>query len=136
MREDEFLEGIDLILQCHKVGDSLITLVGVVDRLQTNVFLVLESACSLLVSDSSLNPASRTVELRMLAMERKLGHQVVDVLGDKRRISSRASSIHGTARQTLEPAGVGLCLFQNDRVALLEDFVYGNERLEGLNLVG
>jgi hypothetical protein len=56
--EDEFLEGIDLVLQGHEVGNGFITrkisqepdrerikdlpLVRIVDGLQTNVFLVFE----------------------------------------------------------------------------------------------
>jgi hypothetical protein len=63
IREDEFLEGIDLILQSHKIGDGLVTaqtstsiyfqshtdqysapFVRIIDRLQTNVLLILKQA--------------------------------------------------------------------------------------------
>lgn len=45
MGEDELLEGINLILQGHKIRDGLVALIWIVDRLKTYVLLVLESAC-------------------------------------------------------------------------------------------
>ena len=69
-------------------------------------------------------------------MEGELGHEIVDILGNKRRISSHALAGRGASRQALEPAGVRLRLFENDGMALLEDIVDGNERFERLHLVG
>lgn len=63
MRENELLEPIDLVLQSHKVGNGLITtstsalfpvhnpdkyppLIRIIDRLQADVFLVLEQSCA------------------------------------------------------------------------------------------
>lgn len=43
--KDEFLEGVDLILKGHEIGDGLIAFVGVVDGFQTDVLLVLKSSC-------------------------------------------------------------------------------------------
>lgn len=79
---------------------------------------------------------TRTIEFGVLAMEGKLGHEVVDVLGNEWRVSSHAFSSRGAPRQALKPAGVGLRLLENDGMALLEHFVDGNERLERLHLVG
>jgi hypothetical protein len=45
VRENKLLEGIDLILQSHQVGNGLVSLVRVVDRLETDVFLILERSC-------------------------------------------------------------------------------------------
>lgn len=44
VREDQLLELVYLVLQCHQVRDRLVALIRVVDRLQTNVFLVFECA--------------------------------------------------------------------------------------------
>jgi hypothetical protein len=45
VREDQLLEGVDLVLQGHQVGDGLVSLVGVVDGLETDVLLILERSC-------------------------------------------------------------------------------------------
>ena len=42
--EDQLLELLNLVLEGHEVGDSLVALVGVVYGLQAHVFLVLEGA--------------------------------------------------------------------------------------------
>lgn len=47
MRENQFLKLLDLILQSHEVCDGLVTFVRVIDRLQADVLLVLESTCLL-----------------------------------------------------------------------------------------
>ena len=44
--EDEFLEGIDLVLEGHQIGNRLVTFIGVIDGLQANVLFVFESSCS------------------------------------------------------------------------------------------
>lgn len=120
VREYELLEGIDLVLQRHEIRDGLVSLVGVIDGLETDVLLILE----------------RAVELWVLAVEGQLGGEVVDVLGDERRISSHAIAGSLASRQALEPAGVRLRLLEDGGVAFLEDFVDGDERLECLDLVG
>lgn len=86
--EDELLERIDLVLQRHEIGDGLVAFVGIIDGLQADVFLVLKSSCLLSVLSFklalalglafALNP--RTIELRVLSVERKLGHEIIDVL--------------------------------------------------------
>jgi hypothetical protein len=45
VREDELLEGINLILQGHQVGNGLVAFIWVIDRFKTDVLLVLESSC-------------------------------------------------------------------------------------------
>lgn len=45
--EDELLKGLDLILEIHEIRDRLISLVGVVDRLQADILLILECAVEL-----------------------------------------------------------------------------------------
>lgn len=47
MRKDELLEGINLILQGHQIRDRLIALVRVIDRLQTDVLLILKGSCQI-----------------------------------------------------------------------------------------
>lgn len=83
-----------------------------------------------------LRRLGRTVEFWVLPMEGQLGHEVVYVLGDERRISSHALACSRSSRQALEPAGVRLRLLEGDWVALLEHFVYCDERLEHLDFVG
>jgi hypothetical protein len=77
-----------------------------------------------------------TIELGVLSVEGQLGHEVVDVLGDKWRISTHALALRRASGQALEPAGVGLRLPEHERVALLEHFVDGDERLECLDFIG
>jgi hypothetical protein len=79
---------------------------------------------------------SRTIEFRVLAMEGQLGHEVVYVLRDERRISTHALALRRASGQALEPASVGLRLPEHDGMALLEDFMAGNERLECLDFIG
>lgn len=104
--KDEFLEGVDLILEGHQVGDGLVTFVGVIDRLQTDVLFIFESSCSMLGSHFESAAASRTVEFWMLPMEGKLGQEIVNVLGNEWRISSHALASGRAPRQALDPAGV------------------------------
>jgi hypothetical protein len=69
-------------------------------------------------------------------VEGQLGHEIVDVLRNKRRISAHAIAARCAPGQALEPAGVGLRFLEHDGMAFLQDFVDCNERLERLNFVG
>jgi len=44
VRKDELLERVDLILQRHQVRNRLVSLVGIVDRLETDILLIFESS--------------------------------------------------------------------------------------------
>jgi hypothetical protein len=79
---------------------------------------------------------SRTIELWVLSVEGQLGHEVVYVFRDERRISTHALALRRASGQALEPAGVGLRLPEHDRVALLEHFVDGDEGFECLDFIG
>lgn len=68
-------------------------------------------------------------------MEGELGHEIVDVLGDKRGIASHALTADGSSGQTFEPAGMRLCLPKSEGMSFLKDLVDCNKRLEGLNLI-
>jgi hypothetical protein len=78
MREDQLLETINLILQSHKVGNSLVSipssvvnqprnqnpripLIRIIDRLQADVFLVLEQACTSQSTYAPLSTSNRPV---------------------------------------------------------------------------
>lgn len=117
MRKDELLEGVDLVLQRHQVRDGLIALVGVVDQLERQVLLVLEGA----------------VEVGVLVVEGELGQQVAHVFVDQGAVAAHAL---GAAAERLNPRTVGHGLLERDRVALLQHFVDGDERLERLDFVG
>lgn len=71
MRKDKLLKKIDLVLKVHHLGDGLVPLIGVVDRLERNVLLILECA----------------IELGVLAMEAQLGEKKVDVFAYQRTIA-------------------------------------------------
>lgn len=118
VREDELLELINLVLQDHQVADGLISLVGVVDSFQANVFFVFESS----------------VELGVLLVERELGKKVVDIFADQRGVSAHAFSRHATI-QAIDPTSVGHGLSQSGGVSFLKHFVNCDESLEGLDLV-
>jgi hypothetical protein len=134
--EDELLEGIDLVLERHKIRDGFVAFIRVVDRFKTDVLFIFESSCSQSASCAGIAAAYRTVELWVLSVEGKLGHEIVDVFGNQRRIASHALAGRRAARQALKPAGVRLCLFESDGMAFLEDLVDGNERLECLDFIG
>jgi hypothetical protein len=46
VRENKLLEGIDLILQGHQVRNGLVTLIWVIDGLETDVLFIFERSCS------------------------------------------------------------------------------------------
>lgn len=117
--EDQLLERVDLVLQSHEVGNRLVSLVGVVDSLETDILLIFECA----------------VEFGMLLVERELREQVVDVFLDQGPVSSHALARHA-AIQAVNPPPVCHCLPQRDRVALLKNFVNCDQGFEGLHLVG
>jgi len=71
-RKDQFLKGLDLVLEVHEIGDSLVTLIRVVDAFQADVLFVLE--CS--------------VELRVVAVEGKFVDQEKDVFLDQSTVTS------------------------------------------------
>lgn len=50
--------------------------------------------------------------------------------------TSKAIAACNASLQALQPSRVGLCLFENDRMALLEDLMNGDEGLESLDFVG
>lgn len=91
--EDQLLELVDLVLEGHEVGDGLVALVRIVDRLETDVLLILEGA----------------VELWMLLVKRELGKQVVDVFLDQGAVSAHALASH-SAIQTVNPRPIRHCL--------------------------
>ena len=66
MGENEFLEGIYLILKSHQIRYCLISFIGIVNRFQAYIFFVLEE----------------TVELRMLPVERQFCKQEIDIFSD------------------------------------------------------
>lgn len=72
--EDELLELVDLVLQVHQVGDGFVAFVGIINRLEADVFLVLEGA----------------IESRMLLVECQLGQEEVDILADQGPVSAHA----------------------------------------------
>jgi hypothetical protein len=69
-------------------------------------------------------------------MEGELGHEIVDVFGNEWCVSAHALAGRAAPRQAFEPAGVCLCLLQNDGVTFLENLVNRNEGFESLHLVG
>ena len=118
MREDEFLERVNLILQSHEVGDCLVAFVGIVDGLQTDVFLILE----------------QTVELRVLSVKPQFGKEEEDVFSYKWSVSSQALAGH-TSCKTFNPIDVLLRLFDSYRMAFLQHLVDSDQRLERLHFV-
>lgn len=118
--EDELLELLNLILQDHEIGDGLVAFVGVVDGLETQVFLVLKGA----------------VELGVLVVEGELGEEIVDVFADEGSVAAHALAGAHAAVQALDPTAVGHGLSEGAGVTLLEDLVDGDEGLEGHYLVG
>lgn len=120
MGKDEFLESLNLVLEVHQVGNGLVALVGVVDGLQADVLLVLKGA----------------VELGVVAVERQLGNQVVDVFRDQGAVAAQTLANAGDApRQRLDPSDVCLGFLEGDGVAFLENLVDGDEGLEGLDFI-
>lgn len=119
VRKDELLELLNLILQYHEICDGLVAFVGVIDGLETDVFLVFE--CS--------------VEFGVGLVEREFGEQEVDVFSDQRTIAADTFTGHA-AIQAVDPAPVGHGFLKGTRVAFLQDLVYGNESFESLDLVG
>lgn len=117
--KDQFLEGVDLVLQGHEVGDGLVALVGIAGGPQADVFLVFEQA----------------VELGVEAVELQLGAEKVDVLADQWAVAAQGLA-DGAAAEGLEPADMALALADGDGVAFLQDLVDGDQRLKGLDFVG
>lgn len=88
----------------------------------------------------------------MIPMERQLGLEEEDIFADQRTVSYTPSAsmaqpsctrphtsqalTTNTAHQTIDPIGVLLRLADNDRMALLQDLVYRDKRLERLDLIG
>lgn len=72
MRENQLLERIDLILQVHEIVNRLITLVRIVDRLQTDILLVLE----------------QTVELRVVPVEGQFRLEEEHIFPDEGSVSA------------------------------------------------
>jgi hypothetical protein len=105
--EYELLEGFDLVLKRHEVGDCFVAgvssvlrqsgspFIGVVDILETDIFLVLEQA----------------IELGMVTMEPKLGEEERRVGLDEGAVALGPISNCSTAR--LEPSGLSVSLFQS-----------------------
>jgi hypothetical protein len=77
-----------------------------------------------------------TVELGMVSVKVELCNQEIDVFGNQGTVALHAITARNTTRQTLEPANVGLGLFEDYWVAFLQDLVDGDESLECLSLVG
>lgn len=119
MRKNQLLELLNLILERHQVGNRLVTLIGVVDSLQTEVLFVLE----------------RAVEFGVLLVERKLGQEVIDVFSNQGAVSSHSLSAH-SAVQAVDPASLSHSLPQSIGMPFLEDFVYSNQSLISLDLIG
>jgi hypothetical protein len=63
VRKNHPLEGLDLILQAHKISNSLVSFVGIVDALEGDILLILEQA----------------IEFRAETVEAKLGQNELDV---------------------------------------------------------
>lgn len=106
--EDELLERLDLVLERHKVGDGLVSvvriasrpimvdapLVRVVDVLQTDVLLVLE----------------QTVELSVVTVETQFGKEEGRVCLDQCAVSFAGVADGSPAR--LEPSRLLMCLLE------------------------
>lgn len=119
MGEYEFLELFDLVLQHHEICDSLVAFVRVVDRFETDVFLILESP----------------VELWMLVVEGKLSQQVVDVFTNQRRVSAHALASQTTV-EAFQPSALCHGFFDGGGMAFLDDLVYRDQGFERLYFVG
>jgi hypothetical protein len=78
--EDKLLEGVDLVLKGHEVGNGLVPLVGVVDGLQTDVFLVFKGSCLSSAHWPKIASDRHTIEFWVLSVESELGQEIVDVL--------------------------------------------------------
>lgn len=87
MREYEFLEGFHLVLQRHKIRYSLVTahnehllssrrcdlpFIGIVDRLQADVLLVLEKTYPRSAQAAERTQGKFTIELGVVTMELQL----------------------------------------------------------------
>lgn len=72
MRKYQLLERIDLVLQVHEIVNRLITLVRIIDRLQTDIFLVFE----------------QTVELRVFPVEVQLRLEEEHIFPDEGTVSA------------------------------------------------
>jgi hypothetical protein len=51
-------------------------------------------------------------------------------------VTSNAFSVDYASSQALQPANIGLSLFEDNGMSFLQDFMDGDESLEGLDLVG
>jgi hypothetical protein len=69
-------------------------------------------------------------------MEGELSHEIVDVFRDEWCVSAHALTGRAAPRQAFEPAGVCLCLPQNDGMAFLENLMNCNKGFESLHLIG
>jgi len=77
-----------------------------------------------------------TVELWVLAVEGKLGLEVINVFGDETSVAFQAIAATSASLQTVKPLDVGLCLLKDYWMAFLKDLVNGDERFECLDFVG
>lgn len=93
VRKDQLLKLLNLVLQSHQVGNRLVPLIRVVDRLQTDVLLILE----------------RSVKLLVRMVERELRQDIVDVFVDQRAVSANTLAGHA-ALQAVDPIPVCHCL--------------------------
>ena len=68
-------------------------------------------------------------------MKAEFRHEIHDVLLNERLVSSYTFTAAHVATQALEPADVGLRLFQRNGMPLLQYFMDCVERLERLHLI-
>lgn len=118
MRENQFLELVNLILEGHEIGDCLVALVGIIDGPQTYIFFVLES----------------TIERWMLMVKGKLCQEEMDVFFDQRPVSTHTLAGHAPV-QAVDPSSICHSLPQCDWMAFLKDLVYRDQSFEGLYFV-
>lgn len=94
MSKDQFLETIDLVLQRHQITDRLVTLIGIVNVFQRDIFFIFEKA----------------VEFGMVSMESQFGEDEGYVGSDERGIASNGirRNRSGTG---LQPARLAMSFF-------------------------
>jgi hypothetical protein len=100
------------------------------------------------------SPDSLTIELRMMAMEGEFRLEKEDILPDQGTIACPPAISLGQTRKkkqkgstsdavpcrsshhAIEPADMALCLPDDNRMTFLEEFVDGDQGLEGLDFIG